>query len=661
MLVACLKTLWSFLQNIGSQIDSLCQPNSKYTPNPAQQEVNAKRNKIAFYVHFVCFHLFLLDHYISSTPMVDCIFRSSICFVLVISTLLSCRYHPEIFRTAHGIACMIIGPGAMSNSQSIYVGLALAPLIAPGHFLFTGSFYHGLVQGVIQLIFLNTIYYDRMKESFNSLSSDEAIFFLTSALTVTFIIHGLIFVLTHFFLKQAYKKISTMEKADLESQKTLLLSFSHELRNFINSLVGNVKLTSLENNLSDRAKELLLNAEVCGELLLHLVNNILDTGKVEIGELEINPKPIKIHETLEKIWGICSELIKQKGLYGEMRVPKNLPRTLLVDHYRLTQVFLNLVGNAIKFTEKGSIKINIEWQSDKPEVNEQCFLPYPFNQDNDDQDEGLFEKSQRFGVLSNDQSILTGRNRSINSRLTSLSPSECERGVLKVTVVDTGCGMNREQISQLFQKFSQVSSDPSRRMLGTGLGLFISKQICQGMNGQLRAFSKTNVGSCFTFCLPVNTVKSRDDHVSDSESLKAAISSKRLKAMIVDDAAFNHVILATFFKKLGIEVVDVANNGLEAYEKYSILCNNGAQPDIVAMDIEMPVMNGKESAQKIREFEKQKKLQPCFLTIVSGNCTGSEIEQCMDKQGEIQSNDFLKKPVSLEELIRALSFHFVHM
>ena len=423
-----------------TKVDALCQPNPKYTPLQAQQEVNAKRNKIAFYVHFVCFYLFLLDHYISGTPMVDCIFRSSICFVLVISTLLSCRYHPEIFRTAHGIACMVIGPGAMSSSQSIYVGLALTPLIAPGHFLFTGSFYHGLAQGVFQLIFLNTIYYDRMKESFNSLSSDEAIFYLKGALTVTFIIHGLIFVLTHMFLKQAYEKISKMEKADLESQKTLLLSFSHELRNFINSLVGNVKLTSLEDNLSDRVKELLLNAEVCGELLLHLVNNILDTGKVEIGELEINPKPTKIHKTLEKIWGICSELIKQKSLYGEMKIPKNLPRTLLVDHYRLTQVFLNLVGNAIKFTEKGSIKINVEWQPNRSEVNQQCFLPYPFNQDNDDQDEGLFEKCQSLKALSDEYLNLTAETKHIKETFLSLTPVECSKGILKVTVVDTGCG-----------------------------------------------------------------------------------------------------------------------------------------------------------------------------------------------------------------------------
>ena len=292
-----------------------------------------------------------------------------------------------------------------------------------------------------------------MRGSLINLSPDEVVSSLKSALTGTFIIHGLIFVLSHFFLKQAYQKISTLEEADLEKQKILLLSFSHELRNSIKSLVSNIKLASLEDNNSDRVKELLQNAEVCGELLIHLVNNILDTGKVEVGELEIKPKPNRIMNTLEKIWRICSELIKQKDLYGEMRISKDLPRTILLDHYRLTQVFLNLVGNAIKFTMKGSI--NVEWQANCPEVNEKCFLPYPFNHE-DDQDEGLLEKLQQFKILSNGHLTLTNNSKFINDKFNSSVPVECEKGVLKVTVADTGCGMSKDQMIKIFQKFTKI-------------------------------------------------------------------------------------------------------------------------------------------------------------------------------------------------------------
>ena len=661
MFSASLTKFSDSLSPFASIVDSLCQPNPKYTPNPAEQEINCKRNKVVLYLHIAIVFVFFFDYLINNAPPLDCIYRSLVSLTVVGFLLLSCRLHPEIFRTAHGIACMVFGPGAISGAQSAYVGLAVAPILPTCHFVFTGSIWHALVQAVIQLIFLNTLYQDRVRESLEILRPDEAAPALTGALSVSFVIYGLTFSMAHYFLTQAYDKITTIEKkkTEIENQKTFLLSFSHELRNLINSLVGNVKLASLEKSLPSGAKELLLTAEVCGELLLHLVNNILDTGKVEIGELEINPSPNKVHETLQKIWGICSELIKQKGLYGRMKISKSIPRTLLLDHYRLTQIFLNLIGNAIKYTEKGSININVEWMGNNPEVTEDCFKPYPFNQDDDDQDEGIFEKNQGFDIFKSDYLILNTRKKQIDTGFLAPSYADCEKGVLKVTIIDTGYGMTKEQLVQLFQKFTQVSTDPSRRMLGTGLGLFISKQICQGMGGEIRVFSKKDVGSCFTFCLPITTVQSLDEHSVSFESLKTAISVKRLKAMIVDDAPFNHLILTNFFEKLGIEVVDVAVNGLEAYKKFLRRCQMGDRPDIVAMDIEMPVMNGKEASQKIRELEIQMGLVPCFLTIVSGNCTSSVIKECLDKHGTMKADSFLKKPVSLEELLRALGFHFI--
>ena len=128
--------------------------------------------------------------------------------------------------------------------------------------------------------------------------------------------------------------------------------------------------------------------------LLHLVNNIVDTGKVEIGELEVNPTPNAIGSLLEKVWGVCAQLIKTKRLNGRMYVKDNLPDMVSVDHHRLMQILLNLVGNAIKFTDTGSILIDVQWLSGEDEVTEESFEPCPFDED------GLFEKIKAVGILN---------------------------------------------------------------------------------------------------------------------------------------------------------------------------------------------------------------------------------------------------------------------
>jgi len=116
--------------------------------------------------------------------------------------------------------------------------------------------------------------------------------------------------------------------------------------------------------------------------------------------------------------------------------------------------------------------------------------------------------------------------------------------------------------------------------------------------------------------------------------------------------------LRNFFDKLDIEVTDIAVNGLEAIQKYTRQVGRGCRPQIVTMDLDMPIMDGKEAATKIRAIETEKGLKPCILLIVSGNCTDSEIKECMDKTGPIRANGFLKKPVNIEDLTRAIGSSF---
>ena len=658
---ALLKPCYSLFLSMSSWLDKTCQANPKYTQNSTEQEVAKTRNKAIFIIHIVLLILYVSDIFVNGAPVIDCLFRAFLVVGILGSLLLSCRYHPEIFGMTYAIICIIYGPGIMdSGSEGIHAAWVAASLLPMFQFLFTGSFWHFLVQALFQFYYLNVLYPSRMQKAVQDMRPESYTLALKQAFALVFIVQGLIIVMIHYSMNQAYNRVRVSEKkkAEIENQKTFLLSFSHELRNLINSLAGNVKLASLEVNLSQRTKELLLNAEVCGELLLHLVNNILDTGKVEIGELEINPAPSKIYDTCERIWGICSELIRRKDLRGCMKIQNNLPKTLMIDHYRLMQIFLNIVGNAVKFTDKGSVNITVEWMSDHSEVTEECFKPFPFNED-DDQDEGMFEKAQDFKVFDDNFLTLDTYNRRIKTTNLKASSSS-HRGVLKIIITDTGCGMNKHERDQLFQKFTQVNADASKRKLGTGLGLFISKQLCQRMNGEVRVFSAKEKGSCFIVCLPVDTVRDENEHLRDTESLKAIISAKNLTAMIVDDAPFNHLILTNFFEKLGIRVTDIAANGLEAVQKYSQRARNGDRPHIVAMDLDMPIMDGKQASQKIREFEAVQGLIPCFLGIVSGNCSESEITECMNKHGQVKADTFLKKPTTIEELLRAIGYHFVN-
>ena len=227
-------------------------------------------------------------------------------------------------------------------------------------------------------------------------------------------------------------------------------------------------------------------------------------------------------------------------------------------------------------------------------------------------------------------------------------------------MTDTGCDISKEEESRLFRKFTQISTDPSRTRLGIGLGLFISKQLCRRRNGEIRVFSKVGIGSCFTFYLPTTALRNESEHNVDLSTLKLQFGQKNIKAMVVDDAPFNHLILSNFFDKLGIKIIDIASDGLEAYKKFCERVKTGEQPDIITMDLDMSVMDGKQSSRIIRQFERQKRINSCFLMIISGNCSESEINECLDQEGSITANSFLKKPVDIGEFARVLSEHFLN-
>ena len=559
-------------------------------------------------------------------------------------------YLYNILIAAYGVHIALYTDG--KGLLIAYLGVVAFPIFV---YLITNNVSHFLIQSIIQILCLTVYYKARMTRLLVSMTSENLVGDLESSLYIVMIIIVVVTLMSYISHRPAdCNEQETPNKDEFRAQRTFFMSFSHELRNLINSIMGHIKLARLEQN-SEKVKEMLSNSEVCGELLLHLVNNILDRGKLEIGDLEFNPAPAKIYETVESVWRVCSELIQQKGLKGRMKIQKHMPKVLKIDHYRLTQIILNLTDNAVKFTQRGLVDVSVEWVSNMNKVSEKCFEPYPFNDEND-QDEGLFEKSQALSVFDEKLMFLNSPFRRVSETTLDESGNRT-KGILKVVVSDTGCGISKDDISELLEGSTQFRQNVQRRRLSTGLGLFITKKLCEKMGGELRIYSKEGKGSSFIVCIPVSPCVSQHRSFIQIESMKRIMSQKNLKAMVVDDTPFNNVILKNYFTKIGIDVVDTAENGEIAIEKYKSLTERETL-NIVTMDIDMPVMDGKEAAQRIRDFEVENNIEPCLLVIVSGNCGEAEIEECLDQEGRVRADAFLKKPVSIEDLYKVMSFHF---
>jgi len=455
-------------------------------------------------------------------------------------------------------------------------------------------------------------------------------------------------------LLKATKKI---EEA-LEQQKTFVYSFSHEMRNPMNSLLGNLDLALMSQQIAPEIREMLNTSKVCGVLLLNLINTVLDAGKLGLGKLEVNPVPARVHDVFQKVWVISHEIISKKGLKSHLKISRQVPLRLLLDSHRLNQVLMNLIGNAIKFTEQGLITVSVNWLEGKQEICDECFQPIPY----DDVDEGVFEKEYNMYALKRadprtDQSlILTGGVKEFCLEGVS-QPTVQSTGVLKIIIKDTGCGMSEEDLSKLFQKFSQVGQVTTKRQMGTGLGLFISKEIIENMRGQIRAYSKLKIGSTFTICIPTTALpmQPQSEHqISLSTQMIPKLAKKKLRTIVADDSAFNVSLVCNFYSKISVEVLATASNGQMAYEKYLYIIKGTAHLHIITLDIDMPIMNGKEVCEKIRQYEREKNLKPAMIILISGNYEEQEMFDLLSQKRGSGVDCYLKKPLVFEELCWAL-------
>ena len=371
------------------------------------------------------------------------------------------------------------------------------------------------------------------------------------------------------------KQLQEASKAKSE----FLANMSHEIRTPLNGVIGFTDLV-LKTDLSSTQKEYLNIVGQSAESLLNIINDILDFSKIEAGKLELFVEKTDIYELSSQSVDIITYQAQNKGLELLLNIPANLPRFIFTDTIRLKQVIVNLLSNAVKFTQSGEIELKISL----------------------------------------------------------LSALENGSAVFRISVRDTGIGIQSEKLSLIFEAFTQEDSSTTKRFGGTGLGLTISNRILELMGSRLQVESVPNEGSNFFFDIRFSCDNSPFDHPIAIQWLK--------KALIVDDNQNNRTILRKMLEYFVIDS-DEANSGTHALQQLK----SGGPYDVIFMDYHMPVHDGIESVRMIRE-----QTDPTIknIRIVLWHSSSDDESLAMQCK-ELGIDKQLTKPVKIRVLIQALT------
>ncbi len=367
------------------------------------------------------------------------------------------------------------------------------------------------------------------------------------------------------------------EKAN-RAKSEFLANMSHEIRTPMNSILGFAELLNdiVEGNIE---QEYLDSIIVSGQALLSLINDILDLSKIEAGKLEIVKKPMSLHDLVKEIQQIFALKLEKKGVDFISSIDPDLPAGLLLDEKKLKQIFFNLVGNAVKFTNEGMVKVTA-----------------------------------------------------------SVVKNQIDRFDIKFQVIDTGIGVKKDQQKEIFKSFTQSEGQDHGKYGGTGLGLSITKQLISKMNGKIKLESEIDKGSTFTiFLYDVQSV-AMETKVKPKRKNVNNILFPNTSVLIVDDIKQNRKMLSGVLETTGINIIE-AENGREAVslvEHYS--------PDIILMDMKMPIMTGYEATKAIKS-------NPKFKEIPIIAVTASAMKSEEHKIRKIGCNSYLRKPVSKVKII----------
>ncbi len=386
-------------------------------------------------------------------------------------------------------------------------------------------------------------------------------------------------------------------KASAESANRAKTDFvttmSHEMRTPMNAILGMADLLS-ESSLLDEQRGYVEIFQKAGANLLALINDILDLAKVESGRFELESIDFDLRVLLEKMIEMMASRAQDRGLRLTLEILHDVPSALVGDPNRLRQILLNLIGNALKFTERGSVTLRVE------------------------RDPGGTADWLRFNVI------------------------------------DTGIGIAAEQSEMIFERFTQADSSTTRQYGGTGLGLAISKGFAELMGGRLGCISELGKGSTFYLAAPFALRGAMATPENAGPGAAAAPPGKPQRAreggtrvLLAEDSEYNVLLIRAYLKDSGIQL-EVAENGKIAVEKVI-----SHRPDLVLMDLQMPVMDGLEATRAIRHAEERTGARPLPILALTADA-GKEAESKSLLAG---CSEHLSKPIKRTTLLEAIARH----
>ncbi|MDO6567936.1 ATP-binding protein [Alteromonas sp. 1_MG-2023] len=395
---------------------------------------------------------------------------------------------------------------------------------------------------------------------------------------------------------QALKQKTAIAEQALKARSEFLANMSHEIRTPIHGVQGMLE-TLNSSVLTDQQKEYASVAMRSSESLLNIVNDILDFSKIDAGHMSYDVEPVNFKELIEHQIPMFSRLAQKKGI-ELITETANVSNTLfLADSLRLSQILINLLNNAVKFTDEGSIKISA--------------------------------RSTKYGV---------GRFR------------------VKLIVTDTGIGISEEQQKVIFSPFLQAEESTQRRFGGTGLGLAIVSNIVEHYDGKIEVSSAIGEGARFVVsmtldCANAGSIRDKSPAIAINRTTpisKAVLSESRV--LVVEDNEINQIVIKEQLKEIGVSV-EIASNGALGLEKVKSAIARRKPFDLILMDCHMPIMDGLTATKEIRELG-----ETIPIIALTANALSGEKEKCL----RAGMDDFISKPVGVSRLGDCINYHLWH-